>query len=113
MLANLFNVVGNWALIFEFDLDPRRGARDGSDARLHGPHAPRVRAARASSCGAWVPWDAESLRWSGIARTLRYGFPIALHFVFEVGAFGATTLLAGCLGVTATVAHAASINSRA
>lgn len=111
VLANLFNAVGNWALIFEFDLGIRGAGLATGLTRVFMALTLLVFVLRARlQRGAWVPWDAESLRWSGIARTLRYGFPIALHFVFEVGAFGATTLLAGCLGVTATVAHAASIN---
>lgn len=111
VLANLFNAAGNWLLIFEADLGLRGAGIATGATRIFMALALFEVARRARLLrGAWVPWDAESLRWHGVARTLRYGLPVALHFMFEMGAFGATTLLAGCLGVVATVAHAACIN---
>ena len=55
-------------------------------------------------------WDRASRSLGGILRVLRYGIPVALHLGLEMGAFGATTFLAGMLGVQATVAHGVVIN---
>ena len=60
--------------------------------------------------GAWVRWDRASRSVAGVVRVLRYGVPVALHLGLEMGAFGATTFLAGMLGVQATVAHGVVIN---
>ena len=60
--------------------------------------------------GAWIPWDRESWSLRAILNVVKIGLPVGLHFAFEVGAFGATTLLAGLIGVTATVAHGVAIN---
>lgn len=111
VFANLFNVAGNWLFIFEWDMGIRGAGLATGLTRVFMAVVLLTFVLRARLLrGAWIPWDAESFRWSGISRVVRYGFPVALHFVFEVGAFGTSTLLAGCLGVTSTVAHAACIN---
>ena len=110
-VANLVNVALNWLLIFVFEqgivgAGIATGATRAFTAVGLGFLVWRLRLLR----GAWIPWDVESFRWSGLTRVLRYGFPTALQFLFEMGAFGASTLIAGTLGVTATVAHAVTIN---
>lgn len=111
LIANGFNAICNEVLIFEmgYGLEGAGVATGMTRAFMAIALLALIRRHRLLR-GAWVPWDRLSFRWSGIRATLRYGIPVGLHFAFEVGAFGTTTLLAGCLGVTATVAHAAAIN---
>lgn len=111
LLANFVNFGANWVLIFELEMGILGAGLATGGTRVFMACAlfflvKKLRLLR----GAWVPWDAESFRWSGITSTLRYGIPVGLHFAFEVGAFGTTTLLAGSLGVAATVAHTTAIN---
>ncbi len=111
LIANGFNAICNQALIFEFGYGLiGAGVATGLTRAFMAIVLLFLVRRHRLLRGAWVPWDRESFRWAGIAKTLRFGIPVGLHFAFEVGAFGMTTLLAGCLGVVATVAHAAAIN---
>ncbi len=111
VVANLVNVVVNWLLIFKLEWGiTGAGIATGITRVFMGlslawlVHRYRLRR------GAWVPWDRESFSRSGVTRVLKYGVPVSLHLALEVGAFGATTLLAGTLGIVATVAHGVAIN---
>lgn len=109
--ANVVNVFGNWLLIFVMGWGIVGAGLATGITRMFMCLAlvwlvRRHRLLR----GAWVPWDRISFAWSGISRVLRYGIPVCLHFALEVGAFGTTTLIAGMLGVAATVAHGVAIN---
>ena len=55
--------------------------------------------------GAWTPWSRAVFKWDRFKQLLGYGWPVALHLGLEVGAFGASGLMAGWLGATATAAH--------
>lgn len=110
-VANLVNVALNWLFVYVLE----RGLVGAGVAT----GATRVFTAAGLAFlvwrfrllrGAWIPWDAESFGLRGLSRVLRYGVPTALQFLFEMGAFGASTLIAGALGQTATVAHAVTIN---
>lgn len=110
-IANVVNFFANWALIYELQLGITGAGLATGFTRLFmcvvlGAIVVRKRLLR----GAWVPWDAESFRAAEILKVIRIGVPVGLHFAFEIGAFGATTLLAGLIGVTATVAHGVAIN---
>ncbi|MEM8712124.1 MAG: MATE family efflux transporter [Planctomycetota bacterium] len=110
-IANVFNAIANWVLIFKLELGiTGAGIATGLTRTFMCLTLIYIVRSRRLLRGAWVPWDAESLRRSELMRVVRIGLPVGLHFAFEVGAFGATTLLAGLIGVTATVAHGVAIN---
>ncbi len=111
LIANVVNVVANWLLIFElgWGITGAGLATGGTRTFMCLAILWMVRRHRLLR-GAWVSWDRASRSWAGIARVLRYGIPVALHLTLEMGAFGATTYLAGMLGIQATVAHGVVIN---
>ncbi|QDV09642.1 Multidrug resistance protein NorM [Planctomycetes bacterium Poly30] len=110
-VANLVNLVANWVLIYELEWGiTGAGVATGFTRIFMCLTLIWVIHQKRLLRGAWVPWDRESFRLKEILHILRIGIPVGLHFAFEIGAFGATTLLAGLLGVTATVAHGVAIN---
>ena len=110
-VANVVNFIANWALIYELELGITGAGIATGFTRLFMCVVLLIIVARKRLLrGAWVPWDAESFHLREIFKVVRIGIPVGLHFAFEIGAFGATTLLAGLIGVTATVAHGVAIN---
>ncbi len=110
-VANVFNFIANWILIYELEWGiTGAGVATGFTLTFMCLTLLIVIWRRRLLRGAWVPWDARSFRFSEILKVIRIGIPVGLHFAFEVGAFGATTLLAGLISVTATVAHGVAIN---
>ncbi|MEM9801497.1 MAG: MATE family efflux transporter, partial [Planctomycetota bacterium] len=109
--ANVVNAAVNWLFIFEFGWGIEGAGLATALTRIFMFVSLLwlVRRHRLTR-GASVPWDRASFSIDGIRRVLRYGVPVALHFAFEMGAFGMTTLIAGVLGVTATVAHGVALN---
>ena len=113
--ANLVNWAGNWALIYGRSGLPAMGVR-GS--------ALSTGAARCymAACLIFIAWRHEARRghplftrwpgpdWARIKRLLRLGFPAAVQIVFEVGAFGAATVIAGKLNPEALAAHYIALN---
>ncbi|MEM1450619.1 MAG: MATE family efflux transporter [Planctomycetota bacterium] len=109
--ANVVNVGTNWLMIYGLEWGVAgAGLATGITRVFMFSALLWVLLRRRLLRGAWVPWDRESFAWSGLRRVLAFGIPVCLHFALEVGAFGATTLLSGMLGVTATVAHGVAIN---
>ncbi len=110
-IANVFNLVANWVLIFKLEWGITGAGAATGLTRLFMCLTLLYLVQRGRLLrGAWVPWDRASFDAKEILRVVRIGIPIGLHFAFEIGAFGATTLLAGLIGVTATVAHGVAIN---
>ncbi len=110
-VANVVNVAGNWLLIYELEQGiVGAGIATGVTRAFMCVAIVWVHRSARLGRGAWVPWDRESFNLRANLAVVRVGFPVALHFVFEMGAFGASTLLAGFLGVTATIAHGVAIN---
>jgi len=111
VVGNVFNVAANALLIFGLDLGLLGAGLATGLTRLFVALALLwlVRRARLLR-GGWVPWSRAALTPARLFLTVRRGVPVGLHFAFEIGAFGATTLLAGLLGVVATNAHAFAIN---
>ena len=110
-VANVVNFIANWALIYQFEMGITGAGIATGFTRMFMCVVLLIIVARKRLLrGAWVPWDAESFRLAEIFKVVRIGIPVGLHFAFEIGAFGATTLLAGLIGVTATVAHGVAIN---
>ena len=109
--ANVVNIVANWILIYQLELGiTGAGIATGFTRMFMCVVLLAIVAHKRLLRGAWVPWDAQSFRAAEILKVVRIGLPVGLHFAFEIGAFGATTLLAGLISVTATVAHGVAIN---
>ena len=111
VIANAVNVFANWLLIFELGWGiTGAGIATGITRTFMCLAILWVVRRHRLLRGAWVSWDRASRSLAGIAQVLRYGAPVALHLTLELGAFGATTYLAGMLGIEATVAHGVVIN---
>ena len=109
--ANLVNAAVNWLMIFELGWGiTGAGIATGLTRTFMCLAIVWIVRRKRLLRGAWVRWDRASRSLGGILRVLRYGIPVALHLGLEMGAFGATTFLAGMLGVQATVAHGVVIN---
>ena len=112
VLANLCNVVLDWALIF---------------GRLGAPELGVAGAAWATTASRWIMcvslyvagWSTfrphmrgswrRALQWVPIGRMLRLGLPIGFHQWLEIAAFGGALLLMGLFGTVALAAHQIAI----
>ncbi len=113
LLANLVNVVLNWALIFGHFGAPAMGAPGSGWATTvarwsmalslywlgHRYLAPHLAHARR-----------DALAIAPLLRMLCIGMPIGVQYVLELGAFGAIALLMGFLGTSEVAAHQIAIN---
>lgn len=115
VLANVFNVAANWALIFGnlgFEAQGLVGAAQASAATraftLFGLVA-WILIARLHE-GAWERPTAESLSLSGVWRIVKLGLPVGLQYLLEGWAFQVSTLLAGRLGEAELAAHTIALN---
>ncbi|MEM7165889.1 MAG: MATE family efflux transporter [Planctomycetota bacterium] len=102
VIANGFNVLANWALIFGHLGLPALGIEGAGIAtgltRTFMMIALIVLIWRAKlHRDAWVPWSRASFSLRGVGELLRYGIAIAAHLVLEVWAFNLSTLYAGQL----------------
>jgi MATE family multidrug resistance protein len=113
VLANVLNLVLDWALIFGHLGLPALGT-DGTAAAttvarwsmlltLLATAWPRLRPTL-------VPWHRDAARPAALARLARVGAPIGLQQFLEYAAFGAVGLLVGHLGAVAMAGHQATIN---
>ncbi len=116
LLANLFNIAANWALIWGHLGFEARGLEGAGMAtaltrailliglvvwvRLGDPHDPAFRLPL--SAAAWDP--------KGLAEILRYGFPVALQYGLEGWIFQISGLMAGKLGEDQLAAHTAVLS---
>lgn len=115
LIANGLNVVANWALIFGHLGFPAMGLRGAGVAT----NAVRifllvllvgwVWKARLHE-GAWATWSRAALRPQGVREILRFGVPVWLQMLLEIGAFSGSSLLVGLLGVAPLGAHAVALN---
>jgi MATE family multidrug resistance protein len=109
-IANIFNVLFNWVLIFGNLGFPALGLEGAGIAtaltRVLSFFAllAFVRSFRLHA-GAWIPWSREILRWPGFRQLLGLGIFIAIQSSLEMWAFGASNLIAGRLGTHALAAH--------
>ncbi len=115
LLANIFNALMNWALIWGHLGLPAMGL-DGAGVasgltRLFMFAALLVLVWRARlHHGAWVPWSLRALHPDSWGPTLRYGAAVSLHLSLEIWAFSYSTLMAGKLGAVSTAAHSVVMN---
>ncbi len=115
VIANVLNVVFNWALIFGHWGFPALGLFGAGVAsaltrsvllfglagwvvllRLHQD--------------AWLPWGRHSFSAKGLFQVFALGFPTGIQYGLEVFAFAASTLMAGRLGVMHLASHNIVLN---
>jgi MATE family multidrug resistance protein len=114
-IANVFNAVLAWALIFgELGL-PALGlvgagiATAATRAFMLALLFGLVIAFRLHE-GAWTPWSRAAFDPRALARIARIGLPVAVQMGFEVWAFSASSLIAGRISPTALAAHTVALN---
>ena len=114
-IANVFNALFNWALIFGHLGMPALGLYGAGIATA----LTRVLMCIALLAmvwgfglhrGAWTPWSRSSFERRALARIFAIGVPIAAQVAFEVWAFSGSTLISGRLGATAIGAHTVTLN---
>lgn len=115
LVANLVNVLANWALIFGHLGMPELGIVGAGLATTITRAfmavfllAWMLRADLAR--GGWVPWARESFSIRGIGEVLSHGWPIGVQFSLEVWAFQTATLVAGRIGEAELAAHTVVLN---
>ena len=115
VVANIFNVIANWALIFGnlgFEAMGLEGAATATGAtrsftffgllgwilfrRLH--------------VGAWVAPTLDSLSFASVWEIVKLGLPIGAQYMLEGWAFQLSTLLSGRLGEAELAAHTIALN---
>lgn len=115
LVANVFNAVANYALIFGALGAPALGLLGAGIATalsrlfmllLLLAWVARFRLHR----DAWVSWGRAALDGPELRRVLALGFPVALQMSLEICAFSAATLIAGRLGAIALAAHTIVLN---
>jgi MATE family multidrug resistance protein len=113
VVANVANVVLNWALIFGHLGAPALGPVGSAWAST----GCRCLMALLLVVGAWTqlrptlrPWRAEAVRAPALVALTRLGLPIAAQQLLEFGAFGTVGLLMGRLGTAAMAGHQTALN---
>lgn len=118
LVANVFNALANWALIFGGLGLPALGLLGAGIATafsrafmLLGLFA-WVRGMRLHA-GAWVPWSRSVVASAPLGRIVSLGLPVAMQMALEVWAFSGATLLAGLIGEVPLAAHTIVLNMAA
>jgi len=115
VLANVFNALLNWVLIFGKLGAPTMGLTGAGVATgltrmlMCVALAWWIWAARLHH-GAWAPWSRAALAPAGLLEIVRYGAPVGVQLGLEMWAFQCATLLAGRLGEVELAAHTIVIN---
>lgn len=115
LVANVFNVIANWALIFGnlgFEAQGLEGAAKATAATrtftFFGLLAWVVLARLYDE--AWVHPTRQSLSLGGVWSIVKLGLPIGAQYMLEGWAFQLSTLLAGRLGESELAAHTIALN---
>jgi MATE family multidrug resistance protein len=115
LVANLFNVLANWVLVFGHWGFPALGVLGAGIATaitqafmllLLVAWGWMFRLQR----GAWVGWTAAALEPKGLLEVVRFGAPVAIQLGLEMWAFQVATLMAGLLGELGLAAHTVVLN---
>ncbi len=118
LVANVFNAIANWALIFGHLGSPPLGLLGAGIATA---------LTRVFSCiglilfvrafrldeGGWAPWHAPSMGFTAIRRLFVMGSPVAIQMALEMWAFSGAALLAGRIGAVPLAAHTVALNMAA
>lgn len=113
LVANLGNVVFNWALIFGHGGFPAMGAVGSGWATS----LSRTLMFAGVAILAWPaigpalrPWRSDAFAFRPLLRMLRLGIPVGFQHSLEFGAFALVALVMGTLGKLEQAAHAVAIN---
>jgi multidrug resistance protein, MATE family len=115
LLANVLNVVFNWALIWGHLGLPALGLFGAGLATA---------LSRIVAClvllaiilktglleGAWVPWSWQTFERKAFMRVWELGLPVGFQFALEVTAFSMAAVMAGWVGERAVAAHIICLN---
>jgi len=115
IVANLVNVVANWALIFgHLGFPPMEILGAGlatATTRIFMGVVIVVWIVRGDLArGGWTPWSRESFSLQGLKEIIDHGWPIGIQFSLEVWAFQTATLVAGRIGEAELAAHTVVLN---
>lgn len=115
IVANLVNVLANWAMIFGNLGLPEMGIVGAGVAttctRIFMALYLAAWIVRADLAhGGWAPWARESFSWRGIGEVVEHGWPIGIQFSLEVWAFQTASLVAGRIGQAELAAHTVVLN---
>jgi len=115
LIANVFNALLNWVLIFGELGAPALGLRGAGIATGVTRSLMLVALAwwiwRAGlQRGAWTPWSRAALAPAGLLEIARFGAPVGVQLGLEMWAFQIATLFAGWLGEASLAAHTIVIN---
>jgi MATE family multidrug resistance protein len=115
VLANGFNVLANWVLIFGNLGAPALGLEGAGIATALTRGFLLVALvgwtwAAGLHREAWVPWSRRAFELRGLWEILGHGLPVGTQYALEVWAFQIATLMAGRIGPEALAAHTIVIN---
>lgn len=115
VVANLFNALAAWSLMFGHLGMPALGIRGAALAtgltELLLPTVTALLMLRFKLYrGGWTRWSLRAFAWSGLLHQLRFGLPNGITYALELWAFQTGTFLAGRLDPIALGAHALTLN---
>ena len=115
LVANLFNALATWALMFGKLGLPALGIQGAAiSTGLTELMLPTVTAVLVWRFGlhrgAWIPWSRRALSPVGLVPQLKLGLPNGLTLALELWAFQLGTILAGRIDEIALGAHAIALN---
>jgi len=118
LIANLFNALANWVLIFGHLGSPALGLTGAGIATTLSRLFMLVGLAVFIRYfqlhrGFWLPWRSSAFDGAALRRIAALGAPVAIQMGLEVGAFSTGTLLAGRLGSVDLAAHTIVLNMAA
>jgi MATE family multidrug resistance protein len=115
VVANLFNALAAWSLMFGHLGMPALGLHGAAIATgLTELLLPAVTAVLVVRCklyaGGWSSWSLRAFAPAGLLHQLRFGLPNGVTYALELWAFQFGTILAGRLDPVALGAHAITLN---
>jgi MATE family multidrug resistance protein len=115
LVANLLNVVLNWALIYGHLGFPRLevvGAGIATMTTRVFMFAFLLVLVRMGHLfrDAWVPWSRRAFDLHALGRIVGLGLPVGIQWGLELWAFQVATLMSGTLGASQLAAHTVAIN---
>jgi MATE family multidrug resistance protein len=118
LLANVWNALANWVLIFGNLGAPALGLVGAGIATTLTRVASwaglllwvRIRVLHR---GAWLPWSRDAFDPRGLGAVVAIGLPVALQMSLEIWAFSGAAILAGWLGSVPLAAHTIALNMAA
>jgi MATE family multidrug resistance protein len=113
VIGNLFNLLGNYTLIFGHFGFPAVGVVGSAYATSlarWGMFLYLLFAGRRHLAPYWQGFTREAADWGRYLRMLRLGLPLGLHMSIELGIFATVALIIGHMGVAQLAGHQISLN---